>query len=74
MQIIPVKSSVVAKIGYDADNLFIQFVGGDWYKYSNVPETVFKRFCDADSKGQFLNREIKPKYTNYEPCIFNPVF
>jgi len=65
-------SSVILKVGYDGENLFVQFVDGHWYKYSRVPETVFERLCAADSKGQFINKEIKPIYKNYEPCIFNP--
>lgn len=82
MKIVEVSSSAVLKLGYDGDfkralasrdTLFVQFVGGKWYKYFHVPEDVFKRFCEADSVGQFFNEEIKPNYTEFEPCVFNPV-
>lgn len=72
MQIIEVSSSAVLKLGYDGDTLFVQFVGGKWYKYFHVPEDVFKRLCEADSVGQFVNEEIKPNYKDFEPCVFNP--
>lgn len=74
MKIVEVKdSSAVLKLGYDGENLFVQFVGGAWYKYFHVPEKMFERLSTSDSVGQCLNREIKPKYTQYEPCVFNPV-
>lgn len=73
MKIVEVESSAILKIGYDGDTLFVQFVSGDWYKYFQVPETVFEEFCNADSQGQFFNVEIKPKYPNYERCRVNPV-
>ena len=67
-----VDSSAILKIGYDGENLLVQYVSGDWYKYFHVPETVFKQFCKADSKGTFINKEIKSHY-DFESCLFNPV-
>lgn len=64
-------SSAILKVGYDGEDLFVQFVGGDWYRYSHVPESVFERLCAADSKGGFVNTEVKPNY-KVEPCLFNP--
>lgn len=62
MEIIPVKSSAVLKIGYDGNSLFVQYVGGKWYKYLHVPEEVYKQFNSASSKGTFANKHIKPNY------------
>ena len=46
MKVVEVSSSAVLKLGYDGDTLFVQFVGGKWYKYFHVPEEVFKRFFE----------------------------
>ena len=62
MEIIPVKSSAVAKIAYDNGNLFVKFVDNGWYVYRNVPANLFNEFSNATSKGTFLNRRIKPNF------------
>ncbi len=54
----PVKSSVIAKIGYDNGVLFVKFVENGWYKY-RVSKQLFDKFLSAPSKGTFLNQEIK---------------
>ena len=72
MEVVIVDSSAVLKAGHDGENLFVQFVGGDWYKYFNVPKTVFEELQRADSVGQFVNREVKPQYKHFERCQFNP--
>ena len=40
----------------------MQFIGGEWYKYINVPENVYRQFLKAASKGYFVNKFIKPIY------------
>lgn len=62
MKIIPVKSSAMTKIGYDGNNLFIKFVNNSWYKYPNVPATLFDEFRNAESKGTFFHRHISPNF------------
>ncbi|MBR3745530.1 MAG: KTSC domain-containing protein [Selenomonadaceae bacterium] len=62
MEIISVKSSVVAKIAFDGNNLFIKFVDNGWYVYRNFPANLFAEFRNAQSKGTFLNRRIKPNF------------
>ena len=62
MEMIPVMSSAIEKVGYAKGDLFIKFVSGKWYKYLNVPETVFEQLPKASSKGTFVNRQIKPFY------------
>ncbi len=59
-----VESSNIAQIGYDGDarELRVRFNSGAEYVYSEVPGTVFADFLDADSKGQFLNQNIKGAY------------
>jgi hypothetical protein len=59
-----VDSSNVEAIGFDGETreLWVQFVGGKAYIYSDVPEEVHAEFMQADSKGSYLNRELKPNY------------
>ena len=59
-----VDSSNVAAIGYEkeAEDLHVQFNSGSVYVYSNVPVEVFDNFKDADSKGRYLNENIKGVY------------
>jgi uncharacterized Fe-S cluster-containing MiaB family protein len=56
-------SSVVAAIKYDADTstLRVIYVSGSVYDYKEVPEKVYKEMKEAFSKGEFLNKHIKPK-------------
>jgi len=57
-------SSVVAAIRYDANTytLRVIYVSGSIYDYKNVPENVYKDMRSASSKGEFLNKHIKPNY------------
>jgi len=57
-------SSVVAAMTYDAITctLRVIYVSGSVYDYKDVPEKVFKEMKEAFSKGEFLNKHIKPKY------------
>lgn len=76
MKMVSVDSTAVLKIGHDGYNLFVQYVGGNWYKYRNVPETVFEQLCNANSLGhsvgRLINKEIKPKYKECETLLFSP--
>lgn len=57
-------SSVVAAIRYDTNTatLRVIYVSGSVYDYKNVPEKVYKEMKEAFSKGEFLNKQIKPNY------------
>ena len=60
-----VDSSNVEAIGYDPDTqeLHVRFLkSGETYVYYNVEEWVFAELMQADSKGQYLNRNIKDRY------------
>jgi len=58
-------SSVISNIRYDKDtrSLFITFVSGLVYKYLSVPEKVYREIKTASSKGSYLNRFIKGKFS-----------
>lgn len=56
-----VESSNLESIGYTGV-LEVRFKGGGTYQYLGVPEDVYKKLLEAESKGAFLNSEIKNKY------------
>ena len=57
-------STVVAAIRYDAktSKLRVIYTSGNIYDYKKVPEKVYNDMKIASSKGEFLNKEIKPNY------------
>ena len=57
-------SSVVAAIRYDVrtSTLRVVYVSGSVYDYKKVPEDVYTSMKKASSKGEFLNKQIKPNY------------
>jgi len=64
-EMIFVDSSNVEAIGYDSATreLHVRFAkSGETYVYYEVEEWVFEDFKRADSKGIFLNNNIKGKY------------
>lgn len=58
------QSSNVASFSYDeaAQVLTVEFNNGSRYDYYDVPENVFEDMKSADSKGKYLNAEIKGHY------------
>ena len=60
-----VDSSNVEAIGHDPDvqELHVRFAkSGETYVYYGVEEWVFQEFLQADSKGIYLNINIKGRY------------
>lgn len=60
-----VDSSNVEAIGYESDTqtLYVRFLNsGDTYVYYNVAQWVFSEFMQADSKGRYLNTNIKGRH------------
>lgn len=65
MDMVPVLSSNVAAIGFDArtSTLFVRFHNGARvYRYRGVPAAVYQAFLAAPSKGRFLSQFIKGFY------------
>ncbi|MEO6632192.1 MAG: KTSC domain-containing protein [Mucilaginibacter sp.] len=57
-------SSVVAAMKYNESEatLRITYTSGKVYDYKNVPPEVFEEMNEADSKGTFLNYQVKGRY------------
>src|SRR5712664_309031 len=60
-----VDSKNIEAIGYDIETLelHVRFLkSGETYIYDAVEEWRYQEFQQADSKGQYLNANIKPNY------------
>lgn len=64
MRRVPVRSSVIAAVGYDEATavLEVEFAGGDVYRYFAVPPSVHRALLDAESPGAYFNRTISDRY------------
>jgi hypothetical protein len=59
-----VDSSAVLGVHYDRKqrNLDLLYSSGEPYRYRYVPRSKFRALMEAESKGKFVNKEIKPKH------------
>ncbi|MCU0437676.1 MAG: KTSC domain-containing protein [Raineya sp.] len=64
MNKINVHSSMLATVGYDSQDKYleVEFVKGGTYAYYNVPENVFQSLLKAKSLGQFMWANIIDHY------------
>ena len=64
MKRLPVDSSAIRSVGYDAKSriLEIEFINGSVHDYHDVPPETYQEFCEADSMGAFVNFHIKPNF------------
>lgn len=62
-----VQSSNIEKIGYNEEfkNLYIKYKSGRVYAFENVPKELYESLDKAESKGSFMNSNIKNKF-NYK--------
>jgi len=61
----PVESSAISAAGYDkaARKFLVQFkTTGHIHAYSDVPPEIAQRFEEAESKGAFFGRWIRPVF------------
>ncbi len=65
---IPVSSSNIASVGYDAatSSLQIEFLSGKVYEYYEVPESEFDGLVNAGSPGGYFHANIKNIYSYAE--------
>ena len=62
---IPVASSNIASVGYDAEKMIleIEFHHGAIYRYFDVPKEVYEGLINAPSQSAYFAHEIKEKYS-----------
>ncbi len=56
------QSSSIAGFCYEGQTLTVEFNSGIRYNYYDVPIHVYEGMRSADSKGNYLNTEIKGVY------------
>jgi hypothetical protein len=63
-EMIPVSSSNVASVGYEAatQTVYVQFKNNSLYAYKNVPEGEYQGLLNAPSVGSYLHRNYKNVY------------
>lgn len=64
MNRIPVVSSNIASVRYypETQTFEVEFQNGAVYQYFDVPQGVYDAFMNTESKGRFLNSNIKGVY------------
>ena len=64
IEMIPVSSSNVLSVGYDANNqiVHVRFLNGSEYIYKGVPQHEFDGLLSAPSVGSYLHRNYKNVY------------
>lgn len=64
MKRIAVESSSVTSVGYDPATfeLEIEFHNGRRYRYQQVPIAVYRLLLQAPSIGEFVNKQLKPRF------------
>ncbi len=71
MRLIPVESSMIEAIGYDAQarRLEVVFNTGRVYAYEGVPPEEYKALLAAPSKGSYMRSNIIGVYPDY-PVVY----
>ncbi|CAG8866942.1 hypothetical protein PS627_02225 [Pseudomonas fluorescens] len=64
MQMVPVRSSAISAVGYDAitQRMKITFKQGRTYDFCQVPPEVHQGLMNAPSVGVYYGRVIKDRY------------
>lgn len=64
MQRILFTSNAIARAGYDSETLRleIEFRDGTAYRYDGVPSAIWAKLLQSESKGRYLNTEIRGRF------------
>jgi hypothetical protein len=67
MKLIPVESSMLLAVGYDAaaKELEAVFCSGAVWRYCDVPRKVYRELLAAGSKGQYMESNVIGVYEEY---------
>jgi KTSC domain len=57
-------SNAIAGAGYDSETLRldIEFRDGAAYRYNGVPSAIWAKLLQSESKGRYLNAEIRGRF------------
>lgn len=61
---VKVESSNISAVGYDMNfgSLIVEYKSGNKYQYKNVPYELYENLLKAESKGRFVNENVKGKF------------
>lgn len=61
---VKVESSNISAVGYDMNfgSLIVEYKSGMKYQYKNVPYELYENLLKAESKGRFVNENVKGKF------------
>ena len=61
MSSVAVNSTLIARVGYEADStlLHLEFRDGSLYRYFGVPVEVYEGLLAAESKGVYFNHRVR---------------
>jgi hypothetical protein len=64
LHVAEIASSAIDRAAYDDERLTLDlwYAGGDRYRYFAVPIEVYRTLRSAPSAGEYVNREIKPRF------------
>ena len=63
-ELTPVESSNIEAVGHGYSGLYVRFKNKAVYLYEDVPVEKYAMLLSSESKGCYLNKEIKGKF-NY---------
>ena len=62
MEFKDVQSSNIKRVGYENEELVVEYLSGSRYRYKKVPKIIYESLLESDSKGKFMNSKIKGQY------------
>lgn len=62
-----VKSSIIVKVAYHEEIMYIEFKNWKIYEYYNVPKYEYNNMLEADSVGSYFKKNLSwYKYKEYD--------
>jgi len=65
MRLRHVRSSAIEAVGYEPERQCLEVRWGGQrrvYRYHRVPVEVYEELLQAESKGTYVNEQVKPRY------------
>ena len=68
MKRVPVNSKIIAEIGYNPETseLEVLYKKGKLYCYHHIEQATYDQLMAAESKGRYLEKHIRDRYTRHE--------
>ena len=64
MELLPVNSSTLSKVGYDPSSgtMIIVFNTGSTYEFQQMPKDIYDNLLNSPSLGAFFNQNIRKRF------------